>query len=40
MILIFDDIIGLLEHPVQREKAQEMRAFLRTVPSEVPLFDQ
>ena len=40
VLTIFEDIIKLLEHTVQKDEAQEMRVFLRTGPREVPIFDQ
>ena len=39
VIPIFDEVIKLLAHPVQRDKAQEMRAFLRTNIREAPIFE-
>ena len=40
VIPAFNEIVKLLQHPVQRDEAQEMRPFLRTDPREVPIFDQ
>ena len=40
VIPAFNEIIKLLQHPVQQEKAEEMRPFLRTDSREVPIFDQ
>ena len=40
VIPAFNEIVKLLQHPVQRDEAQEKRPFLRTDPREVPIFDQ
>ena len=40
VIPVFDEVIKLLRHPVQQDKAQEMRAFLCTDLREAPIFDQ